>query len=254
MSTSSLTTVWDEFWAGKDPASIYPPVTSIVTELQHYFPLRGKRILEVGAGTARDSIAMSSLGADVYILDYSKESLRLARASMNGRNATLLRADACECPIKTGAFDIVFHQGLLEHFSSPYSLLKENHRVLRKGGLLVVDVPQTFHLYTVIKHILMSVNMWFAGWERQFTIHSLARVLKQCGFQPVHVYGDWSRPGIVYKTLREVGKKVGVTLPMYPRFFGPVTRAFYHLQARLGKKRLLMYTMLSIGIIAKKVK
>lgn len=244
--------IWDEFWAGKDPAAIYPPVTDIVKELQSCTRIQNKKILEVGAGTARDSITLSRLGADVYILDYSRESLRLARASMTGHPVTLLRADACHCPVSAEQFDIVFHQGLLEHFRSPYALLRENYRVLRKGGLLVVDVPQTFHLYTLVKNVLMMMNMWFAGWERQFTLDSLARLLEHSGFHLVHCYGDWSRPGIVYKIVREIAKKAEIALPMYPRFLGPATRAFYRLQEHLRKKPLFLYTVLSIGIIARK--
>jgi ubiquinone/menaquinone biosynthesis C-methylase UbiE len=247
------TAVWDDFWAGKDPHSIYPPVTRIVDEVQTRIPIKQAKVLEVGAGTGRDSITMCERGADVCILDYSRESLRLAKASMHGHTPSLLLADAVQSPITSGYYDIVFHQGLLEHFKSPYRLLRENHRVLKKGGFLVVDVPQTFHIYTLMKHALMAVHMWFAGWERQFTLQSLARLLKKCGFEPMWCYGDWSRPGIWYKILREMGKKAGMALPMYPRFFGPITQAFYRLQERLRKKRLFMYTTLSIGIIAKKI-
>jgi SAM-dependent methyltransferase len=211
------------------------------------------KVLEVGAGTGRDSITMGERGADVCILDYSKESLRLVQASMQTCTPSLLLADALNCPVTSEYYDIVFHQGLLEHFKSPYRLLKENHRVLKRGGYVVVDVPQTFHIYTLMKHVLMSFHMWFAGWERQFTLHSLSRLLRTCGFEPVWYYGDWSRPGIWYKTIREIGKKAGITLPMYPRYFGGLTRAFYRLQERLRRKRLFMYTTLSIGIIAKKI-
>jgi ubiquinone/menaquinone biosynthesis C-methylase UbiE len=245
--------VWDVFWAGKDPASIYPPVTNITQELKTRIRLHHRRVLEVGAGTGRDSITMSTFGADVTILDYSKESLRLAQESIHNHSVVLLLADALHCPFKSNSYDIVFHQGLLEHFKSPYALLKENYRILKIGGLLVVDVPQTFHIYTIIKHALMLMNMWFAGWERQFTIQSLSYLLQQCGFEPIHVYGDWSRPGIVYKIIREIGKKFHVVLPMYPRFFGKITRSFYRLQERLRKKRIFLNTTLSIGIIAKKV-
>jgi ubiquinone/menaquinone biosynthesis C-methylase UbiE len=206
----------------------------------------------VGTGTGRDSLKMIQRRGDVYLLDYSWESLRLALSSMKQDRGKLVMADARHCPFESEVFDIVFHQGLLEHFDSPYVLLRENYRVLKRGGLLVVDVPQTFHIYTILKHILMFLGIWFGGWERQFTITSLSDLLKKFEFQPIHCYGDWSRPGIFYKILREIMKKFGVTLPMYPKFLGTLTDRFYNLQNRLRKKRLFLYTVLSIGIIAKK--
>jgi len=195
---------------------------------------------------------MHEQGAHACILDYSEQSLRLVRAGSATNNITCILADALDSPLPDNSFDIVFHQGLLEHFASPFPLLRENHRILKKGGLVVVDVPQTFHLYTVMKHVLMVLGVWFGGWERQFTIDSLARLLKQTGFEPVHVYSDWSRPGIVYKILRMILQKLKIVLPMYPAYLGALTEKFYALQKRLRRKRLFMYTALSIGIVARK--
>ncbi len=209
-------------------------------------------MLEVGAGTGRDSLKMHERGAHACILDYSEQSLRLVRARRETEKITCLLADALDTPLPDNCFDIVFHQGLLEHFPTPYPLLRENHRVLRTGGLLVVDAPQTFHFYTIMKHALMLLGIWFGGWERQFTIGSLSRLLKQMGFEPVHVYADWSRPGVVYKILRMIMGKFGIKLPMYPTYFGAFTKKFYALQEKLRRKRLFMYTALSIGIIARK--
>jgi ubiquinone/menaquinone biosynthesis C-methylase UbiE len=195
---------------------------------------------------------MRELGADVCLLDYSAESLGLIRQLIKNGAVKLIRADARFCPFNQATFDIVFHQGLLEHFRSPCPLLRENHRILKKNGLLVVDVPQTFHFYTIMKQILISLRLWFGGWERQFTIASLTELLKGLGFEPIHTYGDWSRPGIWYKMLRQMIAKLGIILPMYPKYCGAITRAFYNSQARFRKKKIFMYTVLSIGIIARK--
>jgi len=172
---------------------------------------------------------------------------------MEDNTLTLIRADARCCPFRDDTFDIVFHQGLLEHFPSPYNLLYENHRILKKNGLLVVDVPQTFHIYTIIKQIFILLGLWFGGWERQFTIGSLSKLLRKTEFRPVHCYGDWSRPGIFYKILREIFLKCGIKLPMFPKYFGRLTDRFYHLQHRMKKKIFFLYTVLSIGIIARKI-
>jgi SAM-dependent methyltransferase len=215
--------------------------------------MKGKRILEVGAGTGRDGLRMQELGGDVSLLDYSEESLRLIRLLTSREQVKLVMGDARDCPFETATFDVVFHQGLLEHFPSPFALLRENHRILKKNGLLIVDVPQTYHVYTVIKHILISLGVWFGGWERQFTLRSLSRLLQALGFDPICAYGDWSRPGIVYKTLRQGLAQFKIALPMYPKYLGFLTRRFYNLQDRLRKKKLFLYTVLSIGIIARKI-
>jgi ubiquinone/menaquinone biosynthesis C-methylase UbiE len=195
---------------------------------------------------------MSQRGGNVYLLDYSRESLRLVRSYMKYDEVKFILADARQCPFKDNSFDIVFHQGLLEHFSSPFCLLYENYRILKKNGLLLVDVPQTFHIYTILKQILIFFGLWFGGWERQFTLMSLSKLLRKFGFEPIYYYGDWSRPGIFYKIIRELLMKFSIKLPMYPKFFGKLTRKFYNLQNRLRKKKIFLYTVLSIGIIARK--
>jgi SAM-dependent methyltransferase len=196
---------------------------------------------------------MQKLGADVSLLDYSDESLTLIRMLTKADGVRLVMGDGRICPFRDGTFDVVFHQGLLEHFRSPYILLQENLRILRRGGLLIVDVPQTFHVYTIIKHVLISLGLWFGGWERQFTFVSLSRLLRQLGLQPVVAYGDWSRPGIWYKMLRQILTKFRIKLPMYPQYLGSLTKSFYRLQHRLRRKRLFLFTVLSVGVVARKV-
>lgn len=256
MGTGSKPTnvaVWDRFWAGKQVREIYPPVTDITAEVAPFFSFPSKKILEVGAGTGRDGVKMRQQGARVFLLDYSAESLRLARQAMAGDEVGLVLADGLRPPFRDRTFDLIFHQGLLEHFKSPHELIRENHRILKAGGLVVVDVPQTVHFYTVLKQVLQAAGLWFAGWERQFTVGSLARLLRRHGFEPVAAYGDWSRPGILYRMARQAFAKFGIRLPMYPRYLGPLTRAFYRLQQRLKKKKLFQYTTLSIGVIARKI-
>lgn len=250
--------VWDRFWEKRQVEEIYPPVTDIFEELKMVTKFDKKRILEVGAGTGRDGMRMSKYGADVYLLDYSIKSLNLIKTYLKreGKSKTsvsLIMADARWTPFRDKTFDIVFHQGLLEHFFLPTELLKENHRILKDDGLLLVDVPQTFHIYTILKHILIFFGLWFGGWERQFTINSLNRLLKRNHFQGFYFYGDWSRPGILYKIIREILARFRIKLPMYPKYFSPLTEKFYRLQKKLKRKKAFLWTTLSIGIIARKM-
>jgi|UniRef100_A0A7V3VTC5 ubiquinone/menaquinone biosynthesis C-methylase UbiE len=247
---------WERFWGKKEDRAIYPPVTDIIQELARFTNPYNKMALEAGAGTGRDGIRLARLGARVILLDYSEKSLKLAKKYLAQEdkklNIQLIMADALKTPFLDESFDIVFHQGLLEHFHKPDPLLKENVRILKKGGVLVVDVPQTFHLYTLIKNILMVLGIWFAGWERQFTINSLSRLLKKYDLEIIHLYGDWSRPGILYKIVRELLLRFNISLPMYPGYLGKITKKFYRLQESLRQKKIFLYTTLSIGMIARK--
>ncbi|MEO0190651.1 MAG: hypothetical protein ABIL18_06695, partial [candidate division WOR-3 bacterium] len=80
----------------------------------------------------------------------------------------------------------------------------------------------------------------------------LGNLLKSHNLEAIHYYGDWSRPGIIYKIFREILLRFKISLPMYPEYFGKLTKGFYGLQYILRHKKIFLYTVLSIGIIARK--
>ena len=160
--------------------------------------------------------------------------------------------DAFALPFADGTFDVVFHQGLLEHFRNPDDLIAENARVLKPGGYLLVDVPQRWHYYTVIKHLLIALRLWFAGWEREYSVAELEGMLRRHSFSVVSSYGEWFNPPIWYRMLRRGLVSLGVTLPMYPRFFAVLGRAFGNAREAFLKKRVALYTTVVVGTIARK--
>jgi SAM-dependent methyltransferase len=213
----------------------------------------GKRVLEVGAGSGRDGLMLVDRGACVVSLDYSLPSLRLIKGQSSGAGTlAVCCGDAFALPFADGTFDIVFHQGLLEHFRNPDDLIAENARVLKPGGMILVDVPQRYHYYTVVKHLLIMLRLWFAGWEREYSVGELERMLKRHSFSIVSSYGEWFNPPMWYRMLRRGLVSVGVTLPMYPRVFSALGGAFGRIREALLKRRFALYTTVVIGTIARK--
>lgn len=249
--------VWNRFWERKnDMDKVYPSSPSVVEAIKKNFKLDGLKVLEVGAGSGRDSAELARLGADVYVLDFAENSLKIVdaiRARENlYENLRLIRGDAFNAPFPDNTFDLVFHQGLAEHFNDPLPLIKENFRILRHGGSCLCDVPQTVHPYTIIKHILIAMDKWFAGWETQFTMPQLKKLMKDAGFECTYAYGDWMRPNLFYRILREVGFKVGVELPKYPLHGTVYQKAKDAILDALQSVPVMHYTQLSIGVIGKK--
>ncbi len=249
---------WQRFWEQAGALSlddVYDNDGRVVREIFARGDPAGLRILEVGAGTGRDAVVLARAGAYVVTVDYAVGSLALTvRAARLGEVALRpVGGDALALPFCDGSFDLVFHQGLLEHFRAPAQLLAENVRVLRPGGLLVVDVPQRWHYYTVAKHVLIAAGRWFAGWETQFSPRELENLLERQGLRIVHTYGDWMVPGLWYRGLRKLLlTKTGLRLPMHPDPVPPLSRLAAAARRRLLRRRWALYTTMTIGAVARK--
>ena len=245
---------WDRYWGDKPRVGdVYPAVSDLVGEITRVLPeLRGRRVLEVGAGTGREGHTLATRGAMVVALDFSPEALRLSR-QISGA-VRFVRGDALRAPFRDGTFDLVYHQGLLEHFRDPGPLLQENRRLVRSNGLLLVDVPQAFHLYTVVKKLLIAANRWFAGWETQFSPGAIRRLVEHTGFRCERVYGYGMHPGLTYRVLREGMRRVGWRLPLEPSL-GPFQRgyrAWHGVWRRIEASALGPYMAVTVGVIGRK--
>ncbi len=248
---------WETFWEAKqETEEVYSNAGRVLRHLSRLTSLEGKKVLEIGAGTGRDSFPLVEHGAIVFQLDYAENSLRILKrlADESKYQVSIVGGDTFCLPFRDGTFDIIFHQGLLEHFRKPVAenLLRENIRVLKPEGLLLVDVPQRWHSYTVVKHLLIVAGKWFAGWERSFTVGELRNLLKNLGLTPVYSYGEWMYPSFFYRAFREVLKKAGWTLPLYPTVSKGLTRLRARWRERLLDTALPLHTGISIGVVAKK--
>lgn len=103
----------------------------------------GRRVLEVGCGSAPCARYLREQGADVVALDLSAGMLAHARAAAGrtGIPVPLVQADACELPFADEAFDIAFSAfGAIPFVADSARLMREVARVLRPGGRWVFAV------------------------------------------------------------------------------------------------------------------
>jgi len=247
---------WSRFWRERaEIDEVYPTAGRVVEQLTAEGPVQGKIVLEVGAGSGRDSVGLAEQGAVSVMLDYSMASLQVARevAERSGVAPLLVRADALRMPFRDGTFDAVFHQGLLEHFRDPMPLLRENVRALKKEGILLVDVPQRWHLYTAVKHALIAAGRWFAGWETEFSIGELTGLMSRAGVRAVRRYGAWMVPGLAYRSLRLGLLKLRlVRLPLDPPPVPVITPLFAGIRGLVARTPLAFHTYFVIGAIGRK--
>jgi SAM-dependent methyltransferase len=112
--------------------------------------LKGRDVLEVGAGAAQCARWLAARGARPVALDLSYRQLRHAqRIDMEADAApgnaapgvALVQADATALPFRDGSFDLACSAyGAVPFVAEPVRVMREVHRVLRPGGRWVFSV------------------------------------------------------------------------------------------------------------------
>ncbi|MBT3349795.1 MAG: class I SAM-dependent methyltransferase [Nitrospinaceae bacterium] len=170
----------------------------------------GSHALELGCGTAIDSCILSKRYPQIHFsgLDITRGSLVVSRrvGEQMGERIFLLQGDVFRLPFRTDSIQLIFHQGLVEHFREPDGMMKEQARVLVPGGWSVISVPQTFTGYTVMKKGRIREETWPWGWETSYTAGELIALGKSVGLEPAETRGEgywrsWGEPTWVLRDL-----------------------------------------------------
>ena len=98
-------------------------------------PLRGLRVVDIGAGAGAVSAALIQAGARPVAVDLAPAMLVEARLRFHGLDA--LAADAVNLPLATASADTSVAGFVLNHLPDPCHLLTEAARVTRPGGTVM---------------------------------------------------------------------------------------------------------------------
>ncbi|MGW4482725.1 class I SAM-dependent methyltransferase [Amycolatopsis sp. NPDC004368] len=108
--------------------------------------LEGADVLEVAPGPGFHAVELARLGLNVTGLDVSRTFVQLATdyAREQGVEAEFVHGDVAKMPFADGSFDFLITQAAFKNFADPVDALDEMWRVLRPGGVaLVQDLRKT---------------------------------------------------------------------------------------------------------------
>lgn len=106
--------------------------------------VKGKRIIDLGAGNGCISIAFALSGAEVYGVEIEEELVEIANEyalSYGVKPQFSLYEDGGALPHPEGFFDYAVSTSVLEHTTYPVKYLSEAFRVLKNGGFLYLGFP-----------------------------------------------------------------------------------------------------------------
>ena len=152
---------------------------------------KGQRILEPGTGSGLDSLLCAKkYGVEPYLVDLSESSLSIVRdfGDMLGVKFNFVFGDCRVLPFGDNTFDLVWNNGVNEHFDGPYrqTVFDEMARVCKKGGYVLVVVPNALNpFYRLKKKIMELRGAWPFGFEKPFSPIELMKRVKKAGLRVI---------------------------------------------------------------------
>lgn len=148
-----------------------------IARMKKYIWKYPARILDIGSGTGDRLELFKKAGCEVYGVESSEQAIYAQKHF----NVPVFRT------IEEGAFpdnhfDIITMYNVLEHVHQPRAVLKEIRRIIKQGGVLVLEVPNN--------------RSWQAKWFGSrwaavdvprdlyyYNVETLTRLLGECGLQ-----------------------------------------------------------------------
>lgn len=109
-------------------------------ELSRNLPESPQKVLDVGCGTGAMGLLFAEMGHQVTAVDLSEAMILKAREKAYAQKLSieLRTGDAEHLPFSDGSFDVVVNRHLLWTLPHPEIALKEWHRVLKIGGVVII--------------------------------------------------------------------------------------------------------------------
>jgi SAM-dependent methyltransferase len=182
--------------------------------LQRYTSLHAKKLLEVGSGFGTNlAVWIKHFDVDGYGVEPGSTGFDQGflgsqiLLSANGLSPDRITDAVGEClPFADQSFDIVYSANVLEHTAEPVQVMRECFRVLRKGGLLHMEMPNFLSYFEGHYLVFQPPIVWkpILPWLVRYVYRrdpSFAKTLK------TEINPLWCK-----KTLRKLGREFNLQL------------------------------------------
>lgn len=168
--------------------------------------VQGKEVLEVGCGPGLGLGYLAKRAKRIVGGDYTESSLRCAQEHYRGK-MELLCLDAHTLPFRDGCFDVVLLFEVIFYLVQPDKFLEECRRVLRKGGVLILCLPN--------KDLPGFIRSPFS--TKYFSVPELFDLLSQY-YDDVKVFGAFPiAADAVKQRLRLMRLMIGKVFNLFPK-------------------------------------
>lgn len=117
----------------------------IINAIQRYGPRRPGRALEVGPGSGLYLPVLANLFREVIAADIEEAYLQHVTSLLQPHpNLRVVVDDITRSQLPEGSFDLIVCTEVVEHIADSTTAIAEMHRLLARGGVLILSTPQRF--------------------------------------------------------------------------------------------------------------
>ena len=150
-------------------------------------PKRDSKILEIGCNLGQMTFVLAGMGYTIAGFDLSANAIEKAQMRAEHfklKNISFEVQDAeCYNDHNEEKYDVIFSFSAFRYFPDPLKALKESFRVLKKGGVAVIDFPNLFcPWFSIIKPMALIKKHIH---DHLFTVSKIRNMMEQAGFQDI---------------------------------------------------------------------
>lgn len=215
--------------------------------------LENKKLLKLDAWNEAQNTEVlfwaARQGAECYAVDIAESTAFKARDRGRALNTTIriAVADILDLPFPDGIFDYLYAVGTIEHTPHQDRVLSEISRVLSKGGIAIIGVPNKMDpfLFYWGSRAMQMLGLYPYGYEKWYTNSQLAARLESNGLTVIN------RDSILFLPwfLRFVDLFFWLKVPRLSCITGLVVEPFRRLSQSVGFIRKLGY--LTVCVVQK---
>jgi ubiquinone/menaquinone biosynthesis C-methylase UbiE len=131
--------------------------------------IEGNMIIDVGCFTGAFVREASRRFPDKTVIgiDNFEDNIRIARLLFPEMADRFQKMSVYRLDIADASADCVTLQEVLEHLEGAALAIKEVNRVLKKGGALIVSVPNPFYLWRIVTFLCCEIGNAWRRWRGQ---------------------------------------------------------------------------------------
>lgn len=186
---------WDNYWSANTDSRFTKKSWSKIRmmNLLDQISKEGLTVLDAGSGSGFFSNYFISKNCNVYSLDYSEDALKITKRLTKNKAKEYIKENLLDAEFGkkfAKKFDIIFSDGLFEHFNThDQEIIMGNFKMAKKdNGIIATFVPNKYSWWEVVRPVFMPGIK-----EEPFTmgklkkIHSGLNIIKKGGINTLPI-------------------------------------------------------------------